>query len=65
MKNNEKEIEIKRKCPECDIDLFYKTAGNLNWAAKHNRRCKSCSFKGKVGKYDRTDEIKTNIKNKY
>jgi hypothetical protein len=61
MKKQNNVIELKRECPECKKDLFYKTVGNLNWANKHDRKCKPCSFKGKVGLYERTEEIKKKI----
>ena len=63
MKKQKKDItEYERKCPECGKVLYYKTKGNLNWANKLNRKCKTCSFTGKVGKYERTPEIRDQIK---
>jgi hypothetical protein len=61
MKKQENDIKIKRNCPNCNKVLFYKTIGNLNWANKHNKKCRTCSFKDKVGLYERNGYIRQRI----
>jgi hypothetical protein len=36
--------DFSRKCPICNIDLFYSTKVNLTSAIKKNKLCRQCSF---------------------
>ena len=38
----------KRKCPDCNCDVFYSTISMLNFKIKHNKPCRDCSYKRKV-----------------
>jgi len=45
MKEQNKDINLKRKCPDCSKDLYYSSKNNFNTAIKLNKVCKSCSYK--------------------
>jgi len=37
--------DFSRKCPSCNVELFYSTKINLTSAIKNNKLCRQCSFK--------------------
>lgn len=50
MKKQDKDINLKRKCPDCNKDLYYSSKNNFNTAIKLNKTCKRCSCKNREGK---------------
>jgi len=45
MKKQDNDTNLKRKCPDCDVDLYYSSKNNLNTAIKLNKSCRKCSYK--------------------
>jgi len=40
--------EIKRNCPKCNSEIFYKSISSLNRANKNKTLCRICGTKGKI-----------------
>jgi hypothetical protein len=41
-------VELNRKCPNCNTIITYKSVSQLNNAIKYNRNCKSCSNRVRI-----------------
>lgn len=55
-KNDECKSIWTKKCPICQIDLFYREKDKLNRSIRENSTCRSCSNKGKNVGRKRTEE---------
>jgi hypothetical protein len=42
-----KQSSFSRRCPLCDVEIFYSTKGNLNLAIRKNGSCQECYFKNR------------------